>query len=171
MLEREHRVGGAVDDERRGGDRRQRLRRSFAVGHEIVVLDRGEVSRPLNVAADELTDSGLVEYPLATRKELRVRDQVVADGSGVRPIGLGRGDEATELWRRRRQVVIAAGCAEVLIRVRESTRSAESSATSWAIPPPAEAPTRCAAEMLNPSSTRAASAVRSAPVYPGRPGS
>ena len=35
---------------------------------------------------------------------------------------------------------------EVLIRVRESTRLAESSASSWAIPPPPGTPTRCAAE-------------------------
>ena len=58
MLAREHRVGDAVDDERRGSDRRQGLRRSFAVGHEVMVLHRGEVARPLNVAADELTHSG-----------------------------------------------------------------------------------------------------------------
>src|SRR5918994_1331096 len=31
VLAREHRVGDAVDDERRGSDRTQRLRRSFAV--------------------------------------------------------------------------------------------------------------------------------------------
>jgi hypothetical protein len=80
------------------------------VGHEVVVLHRGEVARPLDVAADELPDSGLVERPLAAREDARVIDQVIDDGVGVRPIGLGRGDEATELRRRRRQVAVARGC-------------------------------------------------------------
>src|SRR6266542_164824 len=120
MLAREHRVGDAVDDERPGSDRRQGLRRSFAVGHEVVVLHRGEVARPLNVATKRLNSA-------------------VGGGRSRSPGVTG----------------------EVLIRVRESTLSAESSATSWAIPPPAETPTRCAAEMPKPSSTPTASAVRS----------
>ena len=35
-----------------------------------MVLQRGEVTRPLDVAADELSDSGLVERPLATREDV-----------------------------------------------------------------------------------------------------
>src|SRR6266487_75615 len=81
---------------------RNRMVRSFAVGHEVVVLHRGEVARPLNVAADELTASGPVERPLAAREDARVIHQVVDDGVRVRPVDLGRGDEATELRRRRR---------------------------------------------------------------------
>src|SRR3954453_2595896 len=110
MLEREHRVGGAVDDERRGSDRRQAVRRSVAVGYEVVVLHRGEVARPLEVTEEERTYSGLVECPLATRQGARVTDQVVDDGLAVRPVGFGRGDETTELRQWRREVVVAEGC-------------------------------------------------------------
>jgi hypothetical protein len=75
-----------------------------------VVLHRGEVTRPLDVAADELADAGVIERPLAAREDPPVIDQVVDDGLRVRPIDLGRGDEVTELRRRRRQIAVAGGC-------------------------------------------------------------
>jgi hypothetical protein len=123
------------------------------VGHEVVVLHRGEDTRPLDVAADELADAGVIERPLAAREDPPIIDQVVDDGLGVRPIDLGRGDEVTELrvGRGRSRSLVVAG--EVLIRMRDSTRSGESSASSWVIPPPAETPTRCAADIPKPSST------------------
>ena len=72
-----------------------------------MVLRGSEIARPLDVAADELPDSGLVERPLASREHARVLDQVLDDGFGIRPIDLGRRDEATELRGRRRQFAVA----------------------------------------------------------------
>ena len=49
-------------------------------------------------------------------------------------------------------------------RVSEATRSGWPSATTWAIAPPMDIPTRCAFEMSSASRTPTTSSIRSSPV-------
>jgi hypothetical protein len=53
VREWERRVGGAVDHERRYHDRRDRLGRNVALRDHALILGGGDVTRALDVVADE----------------------------------------------------------------------------------------------------------------------
>ena len=88
LPDREHRVRGAVDDERGHRDRRDRLGRNVALRDHGVVLGGGDVTRALDVAADELTPRHLVKGTHAPRKHPLVGHQVLDHRPSVRPIHL-----------------------------------------------------------------------------------
>jgi hypothetical protein len=72
VLKREHRIRGAVDDQCRRRDRRQRVMRDVALGGDGVVLRRGEVVRPGDVTLDQRAGVNLIERPVASRQDTRV---------------------------------------------------------------------------------------------------
>jgi hypothetical protein len=55
----------------------------------IVILHGGKVARPLDVAANQVSNACLVEGATAPREHARVVDQIIDHRVGVRPVGLG----------------------------------------------------------------------------------
>lgn len=109
VLDREHRVRGAVDNQGRRGDRRQRSRREFAFGQQVVVAPGGEVARASDVALDQLTRVRLVEPALVSGEDAAVADEIVDDRRPLGPVNLGSGEEPPERIGGGRQVAVT-GC-------------------------------------------------------------
>ncbi len=79
MLDGDHRVRGAVDNERRRGDQGPRRVWGVALGERVVVPARGEVARALDVVADEVERVRLTEGAPVSREHSGVADHVVDD--------------------------------------------------------------------------------------------
>ena len=148
VLEREHRVRGAVDHQGRARRSRTAARSELALGQEVVVLRGREVAGALDVAADEVSCGRLVERAPAAREHARVVDEVLDHRVGVRPVhrAVDTNRPNSSLGGGSSRSTGSAG--EVLMRTSERTRSGASSASTCAIAPPAETPTRWAAWML-----------------------
>lgn len=72
VREREHRIGGAVDHERWHRNRRDRLGRNVALVDHAVVLGGGDVTRPVDIATDELPPGHLVASVDSDEKNLYI---------------------------------------------------------------------------------------------------
>src|SRR3954447_20566443 len=102
VVDREHRIGAAVDDARRNSDGGERLVRRIRVDQPIVVLRRREVTGAFHVALNQVTGPGLLEWAFAAGQRSRIRNQVLDHRSGVGPVDLyGRCEpsEVTVRWR------------------------------------------------------------------------
>ena len=146
MLEREHRVGRAVDHQRGRADRGQRLPERGIVPDSVVVLQRREVACALDVAADQLAGGRLVEGRRPRPERASNRPGIDHRGS-IRPIHLRRCHEPPELLGRRWQARCPAPRGRADQDERENAM-AKSTATSCANAPPADTPTTCAAGIL-----------------------
>src|SRR3954454_12062647 len=92
VSDREERVGGAVDDERRDGDRWEAVAPRRAPVDEGVVLRARPGARAGDVALDQRPDARLVERALAPERP-DVGDDVLDDRARVGPVDVGAGKE------------------------------------------------------------------------------
>jgi len=144
VSEREHGIGGDVDDERLRPYRREWPARHVLVFEQIVFLKCRDVARAPDVTSDEVAHLSLLEGTLRSREYARVCHEV--------SIAESASDQSTVAERTNwPQAAVGGGrfrspgvAGEVLIRTSERTRLGKSSAMSWAKAPPADTPTRFA---------------------------
>ena len=122
-------------------------RATTSLGQQIMVAGSGEVPRAIEIAADEVARSCLIERAHVSGEHPAVADQVLHDRFPIGPINF-----AVETNRRNASVgdgrSRSPGVAgEVLISTSERTRSGNSSASNCANAPPAETPTTWAARI------------------------
>ena len=72
VLDREHRIGGSVDDQGWLGDRGKRRTLAFVLGDEVVVVSGGDVAGAADFATGEVPYPRLVERAQAAGKDPRV---------------------------------------------------------------------------------------------------
>src|SRR5215213_32160 len=84
--------------------------RQIALGKRAVVLGAGDVVGALDVAADEVTGSRLVEGTLASGEQPRMADEVVDDRGAIGPVhSRGRQETPVALGRRRQPALSRSG--------------------------------------------------------------
>ena len=155
------RIGGAMDRERRRLDRRDRRRGRTSPSGIAPWFSDDAMSRARTTSRwTSFAPGRLVERALASRQHARVADEVLDHRLLVRPVHVGRGQEAGEALSRRGRLPVGGRPrlpGDVLTRTSDRTRSGCASASSWAKAPPAETPTTWAAGIPYASRTPAAS--------------
>lgn len=111
MLEGEHRVGGAVQDQGGGGDLVEPgAGRGVVVEDEVVGHRGGHVPGSIDLLGGELSGERLVE-PEASRVRPFSLDPIGHHCVPVGPVGLGSGvsERGHHLWTRRWELTIVLG--------------------------------------------------------------